>query len=391
MEKKDIRIIILNIILLLTLSMCSQKDVVASELDDLRNKVEVADQELSIIQSNLSNLNNTIINHTLSLESTNEELARVSKDIEEKQSELDKAKEEITSITNEMELVYENAGKQARTIQTSSVNNYLVFILNSDDFNDLVKRFNSISKLMAANEQSLRELEKNKKEYEELIKFLEKQEKKLLTKQSSFETIKQKQIDEETILNKEVEEYNTKLVESKLKAESLMKDLELLNSQLSANEAIRLNSYIASISNVNLSEAELSLLTSNKNLSSNQQLLLKGFIAKIGIPYVWGGESMAEGGYDCSGLMQAVYAEIGINIPRVSQDQQNVGIEVDKNNLAVGDLIFFGRPATHVAVYIGNNLYIEAPEPGKTIQYNTYNPTRVTNARRILPLNQVGM
>ena len=390
MEKKDIRIIILNILLLLTLSMCNQKDVSADEIEDLRNKVQVADQELTVIQSNLSNLNNSIINHTLSLESTNEELGKVSEEVVEKQSELSKANEEIEKLTKEIELVYENAGVQARTIQTSSANNYLVFIINSDDFNDLVKRFNSISKLMAANEQSLKDLEKNKKEYEELVVFLGKQEKKLLTKQTSYETLKSKQLEEESNLKQEVDAYNLKLVDSKVLAEGLIKDLELLNSQLAAEDALRLTSYI-NITNVNLSESEINLLTSNKNLSSKQQLLLKGFISKIGIPYVWGGESMAEGGYDCSGLMQAVYAEIGINLPRVSQDQQNVGIEVDKNNLVVGDLIFFGRPATHVAVYIGNNLYIEAPEPGKTIQYNTYNATRVTNARRILTSNQVGL
>lgn len=390
MEKKGIRIIILNIIFLLTLSMCIQKDVLADELEDLRNKVQIADQELTEIQSNLSNLNNTIINHTISLESTNEELGKVSEELVEKQSEVSKAKEEIEKLTKDIELVYENAGVQARTIQTSSVNNYLVFIFNSDDFNDLVKRFNSISKLMAANEQILKDLEKNKKEYEEKVVFLEKQEKNLLTKQTSYETLKEKQLEEESNLKQEVDDYNLKLEDSKVLAEGLLKDLEILNSQLAAEDALRLNSYI-NITDVNLSESELNLLKSNKNLSSKQQLLLQGFIAKIGIPYIWGGESMAEGGYDCSGLMQAVYAEIGISLPRTSQDQQNVGIEVDKNNLAVGDLIFFGRPATHVAVYIGNNLYIEAPEPGKTIQYNTYNPNRVTNARRILTSNQVGI
>lgn len=85
----------------------------------------------------------------------------------------------------------------------------------------------------------------------------------------------------------------------------------------------------------------------------------------IGVPYVWGGTSTK--GFDCSGLTQYVYKKLGINIPRVSYDQVNVGKDVwDKDSLRKGDLIFFFTnmnnlaQVSHVGIYIGNKQFIEA-------------------------------
>ncbi len=87
----------------------------------------------------------------------------------------------------------------------------------------------------------------------------------------------------------------------------------------------------------------------------------------LGVPYVYAGESTS--GIDCSGLTQKTFKDLGITIPRVAADQQKVGTPVASlADAQPGDLLFFGQPAYHVAIYAGNNKLIESPEPGKTVQ-----------------------
>lgn len=80
---------------------------------------------------------------------------------------------------------------------------------------------------------------------------------------------------------------------------------------------------------------------------------------KLGTKYVWGGESEKEGGFDCSGLMQAAYAEAGIKLPRVANDQYlTTKVHPSEKNLRMGDLVFFGKSVRgihHVGLYIGKD------------------------------------
>ena len=76
----------------------------------------------------------------------------------------------------------------------------------------------------------------------------------------------------------------------------------------------------------------------------------------VGNPYVWGGTSLTNGA-DCSGFVQSVYANFGINLPRTSYEQQTVGREVSYANAQPGDLICYGG---HVAIYMGNGKIVHA-------------------------------
>ncbi len=86
-----------------------------------------------------------------------------------------------------------------------------------------------------------------------------------------------------------------------------------------------------------------------------------------GVKYVWGGEDPATG-VDCSGLVQYVYGSLGIDLPRVAADQSRAGQAVSSLAAArPGDLVFFGKPAHHVGIYVGNGKMIDAPRTGKTV------------------------
>lgn len=88
----------------------------------------------------------------------------------------------------------------------------------------------------------------------------------------------------------------------------------------------------------------------------------------LGVPYVWGGTDPSKG-LDCSGLTQQVYGDLGIDLPRVSRDQANVGTPVASlADAQPGDLLFFGSPIHHVAIYEGNGMMIEAPHTGQSVK-----------------------
>jgi cell wall-associated NlpC family hydrolase len=88
----------------------------------------------------------------------------------------------------------------------------------------------------------------------------------------------------------------------------------------------------------------------------------------LGTPYVWGGTK--PGGFDCSGLLQYVYAKMGIKIPRVTYDQVKAGHGVPKGKLRPGDAVFFGTRGNvhHVGMYIGGGKFIEAPFTGARVR-----------------------
>jgi len=115
--------------------------------------------------------------------------------------------------------------------------------------------------------------------------------------------------------------------------------------------------------------------------SSKGEQALRIATRYLGVPYVWGGES--PGGFDCSGLVQYVFAQAGINLPRVAGDQQGVGAVVSRNALQPGDLVFFGNPAHHVGIYAGNGTMINAPYTGTVVRYDSINQSDYAGARRV--------
>ncbi|WP_280382723.1 bifunctional lytic transglycosylase/C40 family peptidase [Nocardia wallacei] len=97
--------------------------------------------------------------------------------------------------------------------------------------------------------------------------------------------------------------------------------------------------------------------------------------AQLGQPYVWGGNGPeVSGGWDCSGLTRAAYATVGIDLPRTTHDQVNVGPRIPENALQPGDLLFFGTDADvhHVGIYLGAGKMLHAPDFGIPVRIDDY-------------------
>ncbi|MDS1270590.1 NlpC/P60 family protein [Lipingzhangella sp. LS1_29] len=102
--------------------------------------------------------------------------------------------------------------------------------------------------------------------------------------------------------------------------------------------------------------------------SGDVQAVLDFAYDQIGKPYVWGGTG--PDGYDCSGLTQAAWAQAGVDLPRVSQDQFHAGTSVSRDEVQPGDLLFFydSSAPTHVGIYAGDGKMVHGSNPSKPIE-----------------------
>ena len=104
-------------------------------------------------------------------------------------------------------------------------------------------------------------------------------------------------------------------------------------------------------------------------------------MGKLGSPYRWG--AAGPGAFDCSGLVYWSYRQIGTTLPRSSSAQSRVGTPVSKGALQPGDLVFFYRPVSHVAIYIGGGRVVHASTSGQPVKISNLGDMPFATARRI--------
>jgi cell wall-associated NlpC family hydrolase len=93
---------------------------------------------------------------------------------------------------------------------------------------------------------------------------------------------------------------------------------------------------------------------------------LRWALTKRGDPYVWGGSGPDV--FDCSGLVMWAYAQVGISLPHFTGNQWNSGVHVSRSQLEPGDLVFFFPDISHVGLYVGDGLMLDAPQTGELVQ-----------------------
>ena len=93
---------------------------------------------------------------------------------------------------------------------------------------------------------------------------------------------------------------------------------------------------------------------------------LQAALTRRGDPYVWG--AAGPGSFDCSGLVVWAYEQVGITLPHFTGDLWNSGVHIPRSDLEPGDLVFFYPDISHVGIYIGDGLMIDAPDFGLTVR-----------------------
>ncbi|MGY3262667.1 C40 family peptidase [Frigoribacterium sp. 2355] len=105
----------------------------------------------------------------------------------------------------------------------------------------------------------------------------------------------------------------------------------------------------------------------------------------LGVPYVFGGEDRT--GMDCSGLVQTVFGDLGVSMPRVVPDQAKMGAEVPSLAEAKPGDLLVPKGEGHIVIYLGDGKVLHAPRPGKDVQIvdNWYKDSDLSTIRRIVP------
>ena len=101
-------------------------------------------------------------------------------------------------------------------------------------------------------------------------------------------------------------------------------------------------------------------------VSNVETIALRYALDKVGDPYVWG--AAGPDAFDCSGLVVWAYAQEGISLPHYTGSLWNSGMHVSRDQLQAGDLVFFFADISHVGIYIGNGLMVDAPQTGQDVQ-----------------------
>ena len=120
------------------------------------------------------------------------------------------------------------------------------------------------------------------------------------------------------------------------------------------------------------------------------ETLINNAMQLIGVRYRWGGNT-PQSGLDCSGFVRYVFNDtFGFLLPRKSSQMSKVGLQIGKEELQPGDLVFFNtmrHAFSHVGIYVGDNKFIHAPSRGKSIRVDdmtkVYWEKRYNGARRL--------
>jgi cell wall-associated NlpC family hydrolase len=109
--------------------------------------------------------------------------------------------------------------------------------------------------------------------------------------------------------------------------------------------------------------ASASVSTGGSTATGSVAAVISFVKAQVGKAYVSG--ATGPSAYDCSGLVQTAFKQVGVSLPRVSQDQSTAGTQVSLSNLQPGDILYWGGAgsAYHVAVYVGDGMFVGAQNP----------------------------
>ena len=146
---------------------------------------------------------------------------------------------------------------------------------------------------------------------------------------------------------------------------SKLAEAEKLLSKLSKAERERLAKLAEDEENADQASSLKAAKTAS-GVSGRAGIALKYALKQIGDRYVFGAAGMVT--WDCSGLTMRAYQAAGVSLPHSSAAQSRMGKKVSYSSLKPGDLLFYGRPVSHVGIYLGGGKMVHAPRSGSRVK-----------------------
>jgi cell wall-associated NlpC family hydrolase len=348
-------------------------------------QIDATKEQINDFETKIQQLDNSI---SLAIEKSRE----LNEEIVIQQGKIEETEAQIVTAETALENHKKVYSERLRSIQLNgdqSVVAYAELLLSSGSVSEFFNRFTAISQFIESDTELLNGL--NEKEQA----LLEAKEQLHI----QFDQLKQSQVElaaEQQQIEKDKEQIETDLAaaEGTLQAQLAQQEAE----QQAAEQARQQLEQQSLVTTTTLTPAPVTApvtapapapapapataIAANAVSSGSANAVIANAKQYLGVPYVWGGSTPS--GFDCSGFVSYVYRSVGINLPRTSSAQQNVGTRISLNQLQPGDLVFKDSPAYHVGIYIGGGQYIHAPQTGDVVKIAPFNPSEFTNASRIL-------
>lgn len=306
---------------------------IRDQRQDLETKVEKLDEQIGQVIKQIDD--------------NKKGIEKTSKEIKDAQAQLDKSEQ---NIKGQQDLF----GKRVRAMYINGVDSYLDVILQADSLGDFITRVDTVKKIVGFDQKIMNDLKDKKDAIAQKKQTLDDKNKKLLA------------------LKADNENKLSKLNSDKASQTKLITDLEAKEKVLAAQDTATAKVVASASSQVQKARAEAPRLsrgsgTTSAPMSSSSVVAYASNF--LGTPYQWGGNGPST--FDCSGFTSYVYSHFGVELPRVAADQQGAGTAVSRDQLQPGDLVFFGSPAHHVGIYVGNGCYIHAPRTGDVVKISS--------------------
>jgi cell wall-associated NlpC family hydrolase len=170
-----------------------------------------------------------------------------------------------------------------------------------------------------------------------------------------------------------VKATRARLVSQNAQAKAKLVEVEKILSRLKKSDRIRLAALTRRANEKaqrsSLSFAKTALKDSAKS-SARAAAAVRFALAQIGDRYVFGRSGLTY--WDCSGLTMRAYQQAGVSLPHSSAAQSNYGKRIPFSMVKPGDLVFFGNPISHVAIYLGGGRMVNAPRSGARVRVDNY-------------------
>jgi len=272
---------------------------------------------------------------------------------------------ELNNVEKDTKNAKELFNKRIKAMYINGLDSYLNIILDSEGIGDFILRVDNVKKIIGFNKKVI-------DNYKLKQDSISNKKENLLAENNKLVALKADNERKLSELNKNKEGQKKLLTQAKEQER-----LYVVNEdQALENNATR------TVNEIRKDVPKLSLSRGATTISDSSVVAYASNF--LGTPYVWGGTS-PKPGFDCSGFTQYVYKHFGISIGRTTYDQIKDGVQVSRDQLQPGDLVFFGTWGNphHMGIYVGNGSYIHAPRTGDVVKISPLNRKDYLTARRV--------
>lgn len=279
-------------------------------------------------------------------------------------TQIAKTRDDLDTANAQLQAARDRLAARANDIYRDGGTGVLEVLLGTTSFEDFVTRVDLLNRISASDAQMVAQVKTARNRVQALETSLQSREAEQVTLQSDAQNRAE-------AIKADIAKQQSYIASLNSQVRTLIKQEQERERKAAEAAAAAARARYASSTGSGRSS------TAPSSLGAGKPAVVRVALRYLGVPYLWGGTTPA--GFDCSGLCQYVYHQVGVDLPRTAQEQYRAGQHIDEDRLDLlkaGDLVFFGTgrdPSRvhHVGLYIGNDQFIEAPQTGEFVRISS--------------------